>query len=110
LWLDPIVGFAVSAFIIVWAYRLIRDTAKVLLDAEASEDIRNQVINVLEQDGDSKVIDLHIWLVGPQVYTLIATVVTHNAKQPDDYKSLLPQCLLISHPVIEVRQCMICKV
>lgn len=108
-WLDPLVALIASAIIALWAYGLLRDTGRVLLDMEAPGEARQQIINVLEADGDSRVTDLHIWSVGPGIYTLVAVVVTHLERHPDEYKSLLPANLGIHHPIIEVRSCRNCN-
>lgn len=107
-WLDPLMALIASALIAIWAKGLLRDTSKILLDQEASETARTRIINALESDGDSRVIDLHVWSVGSGVYTLVAAVVTHLDRKPDDYKELLPDSLSIYHPVIEVRRCYSC--
>lgn len=106
--LDPLVALAASVVIAVWAWGLLRETGKVLLDMEAPDTVRHTVINALEQDGDSKVIDLHLWSVAPGIYTLVAAVVTHRALDPEHYRSLLPDHPAIHHPVIEVRSCQSC--
>lgn len=107
-WLDPFMALIASALIAIWAKGLLRDTSKILLDQEAPETARTRIINALESDGDSRVIDLHVWSVGSGVYTLVAAVVTHLDRKPDDYKDLLPDILPIYHPVIEVRRCYSC--
>lgn len=102
-WLDPLVALVASGLIAVWAWGLLKDTGKVLLDQEAPEETRTGIIAALESDGDSRVIDLHIWSVGPGIFTMIAAVVTHLDRRPDDYKEQLPDSISIYHPVIEVR-------
>lgn len=108
-WLDPLVALVASGVIALWAYGLLRDTGRVLLDMEAPGEARQQIINALETDGDSRVTDLHIWSVGPGIYTLVAVVVAHRERHPDEYKRLLPTDLGIHHPIIEVRLCRNCS-
>lgn len=107
-WLDPLVALIASAVILVWAWGLLRDTGKVLLDTEINGPLKEAVLKALEQDGDTRVTDLHIWTVGPGVVTLVASLVTHNGHQPDHYRSLLPDSLKIHHPIIEVTNCSDC--
>lgn len=107
-WLDPAIALIASALIAVWARNLLRDTGNILLDREAPQAAREKIINALESDGDSRVIDLHVWSVGSGVYTLVAAVVTHFERKPDEYKQLLPDGITIYHPVIEVRHCNSC--
>jgi len=105
-WLDPLVALAASALILKWGVGLARDTSAVLLDREAPEALRDSVRAALEADGDSRLVDLHIWSVGPGAWTLVASVVTHNPDvQPADYKRLLPDDAALHHPIIEVQLC-----
>ncbi len=107
-WLDPSIALIASALIAVWARSLMRDTGNILLDREAPQAAREKIINALESDGDTQVIDLHVWSVGSGVYTLVAAVVTHFERKPDEYKELLPEGINIYHPIIEVRHCRSC--
>lgn len=106
-WLDPVVALGATAVILAWAFGLGRDSTRVLLDVEATEQQREIVTAALELDGDTRVVDLHLWSVGPGVFTLVATVVTHLDIEPDEYRSRLPAVLPIHHPVIEVQRCRI---
>jgi cation diffusion facilitator family transporter len=104
-WLDPVAALVAAGLIMVWGFDLARDTAAVLLDREAPETLRQRVRMTLESDGDSRVVDLHLWSVGPGIWTLVASVVTHRDRQPSDYKRLLPGDLALHHPIIEVQFC-----
>ncbi|MCW2246129.1 cation diffusion facilitator family transporter [Azospirillum fermentarium] len=104
-WLDPVMGVLGAVLVGRWAYGLIGGSARVLLDFQAPPDTADSVRAALEADGDTRVADLHIWSVGPGVYTLVASVVAHAPQPPEAYKARLPHSLSIVHPVIEVRQC-----
>jgi cation diffusion facilitator family transporter len=104
-WLDPVGALVAAALIMVWGFDLARNTAAVLLDREAPEALRQRVHMALESGGDSQVVDLHLWSVGPGIWTLVASVVTHHDRQPADYKRLLPGDLSLHHPIIEVQLC-----
>lgn len=108
-WLDPLVAGVASCVILVWAFSLGRDTGRVLLDAEAPDSVRREIQLALEKGGDSRVADLHIWSVGPGALMVMASVVTHHDRQPDDYKAVLPRHLGIHHPIIEVQRCHACR-
>jgi len=107
-WLDPAVAMVAAVVILAWAYGLVRDTGRVLLDTEAPDSLRRQVVGCLEADGDSRVEDLHMWSVGSGAVMLVASVITHGDRQPDDYKDVLPEGTGICHPIIEVRRCHAC--
>lgn len=104
-WLDPAVALAAAVVVAAWAVGLVRTTARVLLDREAPEPVRQAIVSSLQTDGDSQVVDLHVWAIAPGRYTVVASVVAHHAQQPRDYKLRLEQTLGIIHPVIEVHRC-----
>lgn len=103
VWLDPLVALIASVVIMLWAVGLLRESAKVLLDWQASPEVLDSVRSRFEQDGESRVVDLHIWRVAPGVRTLVASVVTTGPRSPDDYIARLPSALNIEHPIVEVR-------
>jgi cation diffusion facilitator family transporter len=104
-WLDPVVALAAAVVVAWWAVGLVRATARVLLDREAPESVRRAVAASLESDGDSRVVDLHVWSIAPGKYTVVASVVAHLAQQPREYKLRLEQSMGILHPVVEVQRC-----
>ncbi|MDP2877557.1 MAG: CDF family Co(II)/Ni(II) efflux transporter DmeF [Holophaga sp.] len=67
-WLDPIMGFAGAILVAVWAKGLIRDTSKVLLDAEMDNPVVDEIREVVtahpEWGEDVRIADLHVWRVG----------------------------------------------
>ncbi|MEZ5473572.1 MAG: CDF family Co(II)/Ni(II) efflux transporter DmeF [Steroidobacteraceae bacterium] len=104
-WLDSVVAIVAAVVIAVWAVSLLRATARVLLDQEASANLRAAVKETLEADADTRVADLHVWAVGPGIHTVIASVIVHGEQQPSDYRAPLEERLGIVHPVIEVQRC-----
>jgi cation diffusion facilitator family transporter len=102
VWMDPIMGI-VGAFIIArWSYGLLRDTSKVLLDGEARAGITASIRKTLESEGDNRVSDLHVWRVGAHDFAAIITLLTHDPRPPDHYKSLLSKYQELSHVTVEV--------
>jgi len=55
----------------------------------------------MEADGD-EVVDLHLWVVGPGVYSLVASVVSSTSRSPEYYHRLLPPGLGLAHVTLEV--------
>ena len=74
VWLDPAIGVIGSIVIAVWAWSLIRDTGAVLLDATDAA-LEARIRDVVEKPGDAKIIDLHVWRVGPGAHSAIISVV-----------------------------------
>lgn len=74
VWLDPVMGIVGSVVIAVWAWSLMRDTGAVLLDATDAA-IEAEIRTLVEAPGDAKIIDLHVWRVGPGAHSAIISVV-----------------------------------
>ena len=70
VWLDPVIGIVGALVIARWALILMRQTAAVLLDA-SNDRLIGKVREAVEQPGDAKVIDLHVWRVGPGAHAAI---------------------------------------
>ncbi|QJR11851.1 Cadmium, cobalt and zinc/H(+)-K(+) antiporter [Usitatibacter rugosus] len=104
-WLDPAMGLVGAAVIAVWAWGLMRDSARVLLDREMDSPLVGQVRSALESDGDAQVADLHVWRVGRDRYACIACVVADAPLAPDVYRARLEALPTIAHATIEVNAC-----
>ena len=100
-WLDPAVGMLGAVLIARWSIGLIRSTAAVLLDAVPSPILIDIVRRRLESDGD-RVVDLHLWQVGPGHAALIACIVSEHPLTVDAYKARLADLPGLSHVTIEV--------
>ncbi len=104
-WLDPFVG-AVGALVVgQWAYGLIRDTSRVLLDREMDPAALEEIREAIESDGDSRVTDLHLLRVGLNEFAVVASVVTGEPRTPEDYKARIRQHEELAHVTIEVNLC-----
>ena len=102
VWMDPIMGIVGALIISRWSYGLLRDTSKVLLDGEARAGITASIRQTLESDGDNRISDLHVWRVGAHDFAAIITLLTHDPRPPDHYKSLLSRYPELSHVTVEV--------
>ena len=105
IWADPLMGIVGAVLVARWSLGLLRSTAAVLLDREAPERIRTAVREGIEAHDDNSVTDLHIWAVGPSIYSAIVSVVTHQPRAPSHYKALVPPGLGIVHMAVEVHRC-----
>jgi len=99
-------GFASAlAFVIGrWSWSLLRDTAAVLVDAEAASQRYTEVREALE-DRDAAIGDLHIWRIGPGKYAVIASLIAGDPLAPDHYASRLSEHAEYVHVTIEVHRC-----
>ena len=102
VWMDPVMGIVGAMIIARWSYGLLRDTSRVLLDGEARSGITASIRKTLESDGDNRISDLHVWRVGPHDFAAIITILTHDPKPPDYYKSMLSKYAELSHVTVEV--------
>ena len=104
LWMDPLAGI-VGAFVIAnWSYGLIRITGAILMDISPDEFVSNKIKSAVESAGD-KLVDLHVWRLGPghlgAIVSVVSSVPTHG---PAFYRSVLRQLKGLSHVTIEVHQ------
>ena len=102
LWADPAMGIVGAVLVARWSLGLLYTTAQILLDREAPEELRSVVRDNIESRDDNRVVDLHIWAVGPNIYSAIVAIVTHHPQPPAHYKALLPQDLNLVHVTVEV--------
>jgi cation diffusion facilitator family transporter len=80
-WLDPLMGIVGAVLVAVWARNLIRETGKVLLDREMDAPVVDEIREVVQagvNDGDTKIVDLHVWRIGRQSYACALGVVTRD--------------------------------
>ena len=102
IWMDPAMGILGAALVSRWSIGLLRATSSVLLDRQGPQSIRTAVKNSLEAAGANRVVDLHLWSIGPSIYALIVSVATHDPKSPEYYKQLVPSDLGLAHVTVEV--------
>lgn len=73
VWLDPVMGMVGAVVIALWAWSLMRDTARVLLDAHETH-IEAEIRALVEGPGDARITDLHVWRIGPEAHAAIVAV------------------------------------
>ncbi|SKB61706.1 CDF family Co(II)/Ni(II) efflux transporter DmeF [Sphingopyxis flava] len=98
-WMDPAMGIAGALVIARWSWSLMRDTSAILLDetdAELAEALRERIGAI----GDLRLIDLHVWRVGPQARAAIVEV--EGERAPSQLRSCLAD-LHLAHLTIAVR-------
>jgi cation diffusion facilitator family transporter len=107
--LDPLAAL-VGAFVIAsWAYGLIRDSAMVLLDADADPKLSGAIKSTIEQDLGARVADLHLWRLGPGHSGLIVSLVSPDPTTAEQIKASLRQRYPdLSHVTVEVAICADC--
>lgn len=104
-WMDPAMGIVGAILVARWSVGLIRDTSGILLDHQAPTAMQEKARTAIEDIDDNRVADLHIWSIGPNIYSATFSIVSDSPKPPDHYKSLIPKELGIVHSIVEVHQC-----
>jgi len=105
IWMDPLMGIVGAVLVARWSWGLLKSTSAVLLDRQGSEDILKRIRSSIENDGDSRISDLHLWSIGPGIYAVIISVVAQKPKEASEYRNRLPGDLGLVHISIEVNQC-----
>jgi len=105
VWMDPVMGIAGSLLVANWSRELLKQTSAVLLDHQADEHLSEEITQTIEELGDERVVDLHLWSIGPNFYNANIAVVAHEPKSPKFYKAQLPPNKGLVHTTIEVHRC-----
>jgi cation diffusion facilitator family transporter len=104
LWMDPLMGIVGSIVIARWSWGLLRGAGAVLLDTMPDKALSQQIRLSLEQNGD-RIIDLHLWRIGPGHMAIIVSIVSGRPQAPGFYKAKLQGLPQLSHVTIEVHRC-----
>lgn len=101
VWVDPLVGILGAVLVANWSLGLIRSSGNVLLDTQGPPDLVEAIVASIESDGDSSVVDLHVWSIGPGLYASIIGVVAQAPLSPEEYKARLPRDKGLVHVSVE---------
>ncbi len=103
-WLDPVMGIVGAALVAKWAHGLIRETSAVLLDREMDHPVVDGIRAAAEGTaGDTRVVDLHVWRVGRDVFSCALTLETRDAAlTADTVRARLAVHPEVAHSTIEI--------
>ncbi len=104
VWMDPVMGIVGAIIIARWAYGLLRDTSKVLLDRDVDLQTVSQIYDRIESKSDGKITDIHIWRIGSGQLAGIISILTPNPQAPEFYKQLLEDFEELVHITVEVNR------
>ena len=90
-WLDPLMGIIGSVIVAAWAATLLRDTGRILLDAEmvTSPVVAHIRRAVCGGNTGRTIEDLHVWRVGKGKFACVLSVVCADGISPDEIRALL---------------------
>ena len=102
--LDPLMGFVSSFLIFRWTYFLIKDSSAILLDKQTNPTLVENIIQIIESDGKSKVIDLHLWKLTSDKYACIVSIDTSGLYSIYEYKDRLKKFEELAHINVELHK------
>ena len=106
-WMDPIMGIIGAILITKWSIGLLKQSGNVLLDRQAPDHLVKSVEKVIKSmPSKPEIVDLHIWLIGPNIFSAAITVLANEEKCIGCLiKSEIKNISAIVHTTIEVHQC-----
>jgi len=105
VWMDPLMGIVGAVIITKWAYGLLMDTGRILLDRDVEPQFVSEIVDRIEKESDNRVSDIHVWRVGAHSLSVILSIVTHHPRPPEHYKNLLSDFEEVEHVTVEVIGC-----
>ncbi|MGA8705751.1 MAG: CDF family Co(II)/Ni(II) efflux transporter DmeF [Steroidobacteraceae bacterium] len=104
-WLDPVMGIIGSLIVAAWAFTLLRDTGRILLDAEMDAPVVAGIKESLCRCRVPATIeDLHVWRVGKGKFACVLSVETAEVVSSDEIRSLLSVHQELTHVTVEVNR------
>jgi cobalt-zinc-cadmium efflux system protein len=91
IFLDPLVSIGISAVIFFWAYGILRDSTRILLEMtpsglnidDISEDLKSQFNKI------SEVLHVHLWTITPDMLVFSAYIKLNACENPKEQETLL---------------------
>lgn len=102
VWMDPLMGIVGAVLVARWSLGLLRTTSAILLDEQASEKLQHRIRELIEEEDSEKIVDLHVWAVGPGINSAMLSIVSTSPQAPQHYKDKLAKQLVLHHVNIEV--------
>lgn len=104
-WLDPVMGIVGALLVAVWAKGLLRDTGKVLLDAQMDAPVTEEIRELVAASPiPAEIADLHVWQVGKGKYACILSLATTADVAPDYFKQALAVHEELVHVTVELNR------
>lgn len=102
-WLDPVMGIAGSVLVARWSWGLLRESGRILLDAEMDRPVVEEIRDVVKEHfAAAAVSDLHVWRVGRDSYACILGLVASSAISAEDVRRQLAVHEELVHVTVEV--------
>ena len=103
-WLDPLMGIVGAVLVAVWAWGLLRQAGRVLLDAEMDAPVVQEVRDVIRDDfPEAQITDLHVWRVSKDDYACIVALSSPAPISADAVRKALSIHEELVHVTVEVQ-------
>jgi cation diffusion facilitator family transporter len=104
-WLDPVMGLVGTVLVGRWAWGLLIDTGRVLLDAEMDAPVVDEVREVVRALPQPTLLhDLHVWRVGKGKYACIVGLSTSAAVDAEAVRAALAVHEELVHVTVEFHE------
>ncbi|MGL6194548.1 MAG: cation diffusion facilitator family transporter, partial [Thermoguttaceae bacterium] len=100
-WFDPLVGLLGGIMILIWAYGLIRQTSRILLDCSVTR-LVDDIRQLIETDSETQILDLHAWRISENDIAVILSIMTNRTTTPEYYQKLLEKYDAVKHLNVEI--------
>ena len=105
IWMDPVMGIVGAILITKWSMGLLKQTSGVLLDRQGPDALIDRMRKQIKSlSCKVEIVDLHVWSIGPNIYSAAITVVADEESYLDLIKSEMQHITEIVHTTIEVHQ------
>ena len=102
-WLDPVMGIVGSILVARWAVGLLRESGRILLDAEMDQPVVEEIRDVVkERFAMAAISDLHVWRVGRDSYACILGLVATSAITAEEVRRQLAIHEDLVHVSVEI--------
>ncbi|EMQ5443678.1 TPA: CDF family iron/cobalt efflux transporter AitP [Pseudomonas aeruginosa] len=102
-WLDPLMGIVGAVLVSVWACGLIRQSSRVLLDAQMDAPVAAEIRTAIASSPlPAELLDLHLWQVGQGKYACLLSLLTTEEGSADYFKRRLAEHEELVHITVEV--------
>lgn len=102
-WADSLAGLAGAVLLAHFAWRLLTRTGAVLLDVNPSSELTAEIRQRMEAGGE-RLLDLHLWRLGPGHHAAIVVVEAQTPLASEAYRARLAGLPGLSHVTVETRQ------
>ncbi|ALY54432.1 CDF family iron/cobalt efflux transporter AitP [Pseudomonas aeruginosa] len=102
-WLDPLMGIVGAVLVSVWACGLIRQSSRILLDAQMDAPVAAEIRAAIASSPlPAELLDLHLWQVGQGKYACLLSLLTTEEGSADYFKRRLAEHEELVHITVEV--------